>query len=201
MKCNLAEILIMKHFEKTIEPADAKKLAEHVMVCQTCRELYLVLDEGIEFSGTADIALESSNIPPVNFTESVMKKVREIPAYAKTTPVVRADISGGQMVLRVLWGFSAILLGIGLLFTFNPYMLASLLEAYPMMETLFGALSSLGTHSTAFFEWVAQGTAYIAVDNLGIAALFFVGVMGTLLFVLYNGENRHDSFGHRKQLR
>ena len=177
MKCKQAELLIMHHFEKTIEPADATKLAKHVMECEACRELYLVLDEGMEF------AAEEAELPPVDFTESVMDKVRELPVYVK--PVAKADIS--EMVLRVLWGFSAIILGVVLFFIFNPDTLASLSAAYPVVNSVIGALASMGATVAVVFEWVSQDGVFAAGD-MGIAALLFVGVMGALLYVLHNGE-------------
>jgi hypothetical protein len=94
MDCEKYESFIMQHFEKTIQPADAQKLAKHVLACEGCRDLYLAMD--IANEGVVSEA-------PEGFTEAVMVKIREEDVYSQ------------GMTLRVVWGLCALLLGVGLL--------------------------------------------------------------------------------------
>jgi len=176
MDCKLIELLIMQHFDKTIEPADAKKLAEHVMACESCRELYLVMDESMEVAEKFDDL--AKGFPPVDFTESVMNQVRELPAHSKPETAASTE-TGGSVVLRLLWGMSAIILGAGI-------WLMSLAEVPPVVDSVIYALTSVGVAIAGVFDGLAQNGG--AGGNLSVVALLFVAMMGTLLFVLHNGE-------------
>lgn len=179
MDCNQSELYMMQHFEKTIEPKNAKALAEHVLTCDSCRELYLTMDEAMD--GFELVAA------PDNFTESVMGKVRELPVYSK--PAVAISSGGVSIVLRILWGISAIMLGVGLFFIFNPDLFTALAGSYSAMESVINALSGVGTAMVGAFEWLAQVSDPAAAGNLSIIALLFVAVTGSLLYVLHSGNS------------
>jgi len=185
MDCKQSEIFMMQHFEKTIKPANASRLAKHVLICEPCRELYLTLDEAMECANA-----EEFSKAPESFTESVMAMVRAEELYSKVVAVtVTADSeAGGQIILRIIWSISAILLGIGLLFMLNPDMLSALMEAYPVMETVVNVFYSAGVFISNVGERIAQSGISFSADNLGVTALLFVAVMGTLLYVLHSGE-------------
>jgi len=186
MDCNQSELYIMQHFEKTIEPKHAKELAEHVLSCESCRELYLSMDDAMDFvMETTHGRLELMEAP-ANFTESVMGKVRALPAYSKQTVAVVVSSGGVSIVLRVLWGISAILLGVGLLFIFNPEWLAG---SYPVLESIMNSISNFGVAMVGAFEWLAQVSDPAAVGNLSIIALLFVALTGSLLYVLHSGNS------------
>ena len=199
MDCKQAEFFMMQHMEKTIKPADARDLAKHILACETCRESYLMFDECVEFMEAAETAegFELTEAPK-GFTESVMTKVCALEAsdkaavYLKTSNAVQIsfepETGGGQVVLRVLWGLSAIILGIGLLFIYNPPWLEALAGSYPVVDSINNVLIAVGGFFNRTFDWIAQDASIIAADNLSIFALLFVAVMGTLLYVLHNGE-------------
>ena len=177
MDCSQSEIFMMQHFEKTIKPKNANALARHVLSCESCRELYLAFDEGF------DISAGELTEAPSGFTESVMGKVREFPDYKKA---VTGSIS---VALRVLWGLSAIVTGIVLLFIFNPHWIGILGETFPAADTVIDAIAGFGAIiSTIFTGTYQNGGVYDSVRDSGIAALLFVTLAGTLLFVLHNGE-------------
>jgi len=185
MDCNLAELYMMHHFEKTISPEDAQALAQHLMVCEACRESYVMFDENMEcFTEQVDFVMAE---PPADFTENVMTKVRGMAAYSKV--IIKSESpAGGQIILRVLWGFSAVLIGALVFFFFNPDMFAAFAETFPVAYSIQNAFIEFGTFLSGSLASVAQSAAPVASDNLSVTAILFVAVMGTLLFILHNGE-------------
>ncbi|MCL2216064.1 MAG: hypothetical protein FWB91_03480 [Defluviitaleaceae bacterium] len=175
MDCKLAELLMMQHFEKTIEHGDAKKLAEHVLECEFCRELYLVFDQSIEYVETAELYEK----PPADFTESVMSMVRGLPAHSEPAAAASTNAGSGPVVLRVLWGISAIILGVGIL-------LVSFAAEHPLMDGVMNGLTTAGTTIAGAFEWIVQDASLMASGYLSVTALFFVGMLGALLYILHN---------------
>ena len=182
MDCNQAELFIMQHFEKTIKPVNASSLAKHVLTCEVCRMLYLTFDEAMDCVGELEDA-------PDNFVESVMTRVMAEEAHSRVVTIVTETNSGGSFVLRILWGFSAVLLGIGLLFALNPDLLYTLVGEYPMVASVANALYSINVVFVNAAEWVAQESNMVSMENLGVASLLLVAVMGTLLYVLHSGES------------
>ena len=173
MDCKQSEIYIMQHFEKTITPINARRLAKHVLICENCRELYLTFDEAVEFTEAEDL-----QTAPENFTEAVMTKVRAETAQIEIS--VHSETKG-LLILRIVWGFSALLFGVGMMFILSPDLLNYLTETYP-------AISSAGAYISEAADKLAQGGHTFINDTLAVSALLFVAVTGTLLFVLHNGE-------------
>ena len=167
MKCKNFEILMMRHFEKTIAPSDACELAKHVLICENCRELYLTFDEAM----STDLSEA-----PKNFTSSVMEKVRA------EKPYVAAKKSENNFAPRILAAVNMFLFAIGFMFALNPDLIYSLPQ--PVVENLFIFFGYAGSALNAAAEWVAQFSA----ESIGITALLLVAVTGTLLYVLHNGE-------------
>jgi len=169
LNCDQAEISMLKYAEKTIQPAEASKLAHHVLGCGTCREYYLLFDEIVEAAAT-NLELHE---PPVNFTAIVMANVR-----ATTQP--RASM------LHLLWGVSAILLGVALFLAYNPALLAQLTHAFPAVS---GAVYSIMAYMGNALDYVIQSAGAHTVGNhFGIAALVFVLMLSSLLVVLHREE-------------
>lgn len=176
MKCSKTENLMMQHFEKTIKPKNAQRLAKHVISCGGCRELYLAFDEAAEYAESlAAEGAEKLDAPPLGFTESVMAKVRaEIP-----------QVNAGELVAsRFLWGIGALILGLGLMLALNPQLVYYLPESLSL--AFYAVVSSVG----GFFYGISaqSGTAF-PVEGLSATALFFVAVMGLLLCVLQRGDD------------
>ena len=181
MNCENAQIAMMQHMDKTIKPADARELTRHILSCESCREYYLAFDEANDIENTLAAA-------PDGFTEMVMTKIRELPVYASPAKKGRGE---SQTILRVLWGLSAIFLGIGLLFIFNPDLLAAITAASPAAAGITDVLSEAGQFFTGIFDSLTQaaGTeAASSVLGMGIAALAFVITIGALLLALQRGE-------------
>ena len=177
MTCIQAEIAMMENMEKTIQPARARDLAQHVLDCESCREYYIGFDMALEV--LEDTALAA---PPPDFTQKVMAQVNTMPAHSKPIP----------MALRVLWGFGAIFLGIGLLFAFNPAWLIAVTEAYP---AIYNFINEVVTVRTFITESLANITA--SYQGVGLpmisAALVFVAIVATLLGVLQRSEKSTNS--------
>ena len=182
MDCNQAELAMMAHMEKTIHPAQARDLAQHVLSCETCREYYIGFDMALEVLDDAELSQ-----PPADFTSNVMTQVRKLPAYSKPEPVASANVS-----LRILWGLSAIFLGVGLLFAFNPEWLQALTAAYPAVDNV---LNAMGT-AWLFVAELREGFVSVSYGagagfSLFNAALAFVVVVGALLLILQRSEKSH----------
>ena len=184
MDCKQAEIAMMQHMEKTITPQDAKELAEHVLSCASCREYYLAFDEMMECVSDEDFILET---PPADFTKSVMAKVGEL---AEKNEKIKMSES---ILMKVVWGISAVFMGAALYFILNPEMLPSFAITTPVVD---GFLSAMGMVGNAFAQGFSQlAQIGVSIDNsLSVIALFFTIVLGGLLTLLYNEEthSKHE---------
>ena len=179
MDCHKAQTAIMQQIEKTIKPADARDLTKHILKCEDCRDLYLAMDEA------AELPEAELTAAPDDFMQQVMAQVHQLPAY--TTPVA----ARGQMGLRVLWGLSAVIFGVGLFFFLNPDLVYTLVNTYPAAAAIRDGLQAIGAFGANALEWIAQsaGTATFAdMPSMSIGALVLVGVMGTLIYVLHRME-------------
>ena len=184
MDCNQAELAMMEHMEKTIQPACAHDLAQHVLSCETCREYYIGFDMAFEVLEDAELSA-----PPADFTQAIMTQVRKLPAH--TPPEPRASVA-----LHIIWGLGAIILGVGLLLAFNPDWMAALTAASPIVYAAVNAVGTAGQFATGIIERVVSSNqATYASSGLSAfnAALIFVVVMGVLLAVLQISEKRHNS--------
>ena len=181
MNCTQAEIAMMEHMEKSIHPATAHSLAKHVLTCELCREYYLAMDMAMDVLNDAELS-----VPPETFTQDIMTKIQRLPAYAAEEKEPRVS-----PVLRILWGLSAIALGIGLMFFFNPTWLASLAEAYPTISSILYALDTAWLFVTGLMERVtaAYQSASLNVSLLNFA-IMFAFAMGVVLAVLQRSEKR-----------
>ena len=177
MKCSQTEIFTMRHFEKTISHKDAAQLAKHLMHCENCREFYVAFEDAHE--------VQKLYAAPADFTESVMGKVRKV-----APPSVAASaLDAWQILSRVVWGVGTVILGIVMLFALNPGLLDALTSAYPAIYAATTAIASVGAFVNQAVDLLVQADVSFASDNLGFIALFFVAVMGTLLYVLHRGES------------
>ena len=184
MTCAEAETAMLAHMETTIALKDAHRLAAHVETCELCREYYLAFDETMEYAASAEAQwLEA----PESFTANIMAAVQHMPVYAKPE-VVEKIRNRGVATLRILWGVSAILFGIALFFAFNPYQLANLIASYPVLDSIAMFFSSIG----AAFDQALRSAAntHSIEGTIGIAALLFVLVLGSLLVVLHGDQKR-----------
>ena len=182
MTCEQAETAMLAHMETTISLKDARRLAAHVESCETCREYYLAFDETMEYAASAEADwLEA----PQGFTASVMAAVQHMPVYAKPE-VVEKIRSRGQATLHILWGVSAILFGIALFFAFNPQQFTNLIHSYPVLHSVTDFFSNA---AAAFGQGVENAlNAHTMESGIGIAALLFTLVLGSLLVVLHTDQ-------------
>ena len=178
MDCNHAELAMMAHVEKTILPADAKDLAQHLMGCEVCREYFVGFDMALEVLDD-----EKLSIPPINFTQNVMAQVSKLPAHSQ---------AGISVILRVIWGLGAIVIGVGFLLAFNPDWLNAFM-ASPIVEAVVSTIDGF----RLFFAEMLEMSGYQAGNLEGLsmfnAALVFVIVMGALLMVLQISEKSTNS--------
>ena len=182
MDCNQAELAMMAHMEKTIHPAQARDLAQHVLNCEACREYFIGFDMALDVLGDAELCEA-----PADFTQAVMAQVRKLPAHTQPEPAASTSIS-----LRVLWGLSAIVIGVGLLFAFNPEWLTTVTAAAPIVDRMFDASSRLQLFIMGMFDGIApvyNGAGMFTFN----AAIIFAVVVGALLLVLQRSEKSHNS--------
>jgi len=174
MNCKQAEIAMMEHFEKTIQPARAKSLAQHVLKCEDCREYYVGLDMALEVLDEPEL-----NLAPADFTQNVMAKVSELPAYTKPIGIP----------LRIVWGLGVIFLGIGLLFAFNPQWLTAMTEASPVLYSILTAMYAARTAVTDAIANAVASTSYQGTETILLnVTIVFVVIVGALLAVLQRSE-------------
>ena len=120
------------------------------------------------------------SIAPPDFTQAVMTQVCKLPAHTKPESI--------NISLRILWGLSAIVLGIALLFAFNP----EWLTAFPVMDNILASVSTLGQYISGLTDNLSpayQGAGLSALN----ASLLFAVVVGTLLVVILRSEKSHNS--------
>jgi len=172
MNCKQAEIAMMENMEKTIQPARARDLAQHVLECETCREYYIGFDMALEVLDDETLA-----IPPLDFTQKVMAQVNAMPAHSKPIP----------MSLRILWGLGAIFLGVGLMFAFNPAWLTAMTEAYPVLYNIINAMETVRIFAAESLAELTGSYQGIGLPMIS-AALGFVVIVGMLLMVLQRSE-------------
>ncbi|MCL2365304.1 MAG: hypothetical protein FWC71_11675 [Defluviitaleaceae bacterium] len=173
MDCLKAETAMMHYVEQTLKPKDIQPLATHILQCEPCRALYLLLDEQAEILAAPQPA-ETSEMP-TNFTQVVMAQVRMQPAYV---PTPAASI--GQ---RILWVVAGILIGTAALLALNPQ--------WAISFAIHEGLVMLGAHIGNLLSWLTQADTINALINsgLGIAALIFSVLIGGALYGLYRGEH------------
>ena len=184
MNCNQAEVAMMEHMEKTIHPARARDLAQHVMDCESCREYYVGFDMALDVLSDPELS-----IPPADFTQNIMAQVIKLPAHTPPMP-------SASPAIRVIWGLGAIFLGIALLFAFNPGWWQAVTAASPVFDSIFAALGTASLFLTELMEGmapIAQSASGIAGLSMFNIALVFVFVVGALLLVLQRSEKSHKA--------
>ena len=188
MNCLQAETAMMEHMEQIIPAEDKLRLAQHVQECESCREYYLAFDEVMEYAASEEADWQEA---PEGFAASVMTEIRKEAAYVqKVEPEVAvvAEIRRRYTVaLHILWGFSVILLGVTLYFVYNPEQFANLASNSALLTSVSTAVAGAWASVSGLIDRVMQNPQTIE-NNLAVAALLFVLVLGSLLVVLHKEE-------------
>ena len=182
MDCSQAEFAMMEHMEQTIKPQRAANLAKHLLSCEACREYYMGIDMAMEVLEDTELSA-----PPEGFTQAVMAQVKQLPAYEPPAPVPTISTA-----LRVLWGLSAIVIGVGLLLVFNPDLLAAVM-ATPFVANIVSAVSTVWQFAAGLFEGIPGQVGYSGGLSLFNVALAFAGVIVVLLIVLQISEKKSSN--------
>lgn len=181
MDCDKAGDAMMRYMDKTLKPAKAVALVRHVMKCESCREYFLAFDEAAE-------TLDSLTPAPKGFTESVMAKVRRLPAVRPA--VTRADIG-----VRIYWGLCAVLLGLTLGLTWYQDAVAAYVATNPQLTAVVELLNAVGQVKDQLWEQFLltggqmQAGTVSALSGAGYTPLVFVVMLASLLIVVRRGEN------------
>ena len=184
MTCAEAEIAMLAHMETTISLKDARRLAEHVETCELCREYYLAFDEVMEYAASAEASWHEA---PEGFTAAVMAEVEYTPVCAKPE-VVEKIRRRGLATLHILWGVSAVLFGIALFLALNPQQFTSLVTYYPVFNSIASFFSGVAASFAGFMDSAQH--VHTIESSLGVAALLFVLVLGSLLAVLHRDQKQ-----------
>jgi len=185
MTCPQAETAMLQHMETTISLKDAHRLAHHVQECESCREYYLAFDEIMEYAAAEAEASAYWQETPESFTAAVMTKVHRMPVHSK--PEVVEEIKrSGLVTLHILWGASAILFGIALFFAFNPDSFTTLINSFPIFDNIVTFAANIGASLSLMLGNMRYN--HTIESSLGIAALLFVLILGSLLVVLHKDE-------------
>ncbi|MCL2372388.1 MAG: hypothetical protein FWC78_03185 [Defluviitaleaceae bacterium] len=171
MDCKQSELAMMQHFDKIIHPKTARKLAKHILTCQSCRELFLLMDE------SAEIELVEA---PAGFTQTVMAKVNTAGAYS---PQDRLAFPG------MLWGLVAIIAGALLIAVANTDLINTITNGYPLMEMIMYVFGDAVVAVRMTAERFMHGIRELNLDGwLSISALALSMMMIGLLAVLYKDD-------------
>jgi len=176
MDCLKAETAMMHYVEQTLKPKDIAPLATHILQCEPCRALYLLLDEQAEILAAPQP--ESEEMPSY-FTQAVMNKVRNQPAYV---PTPTASISQ-----RIMWVATCILMGTASLLALNPH--------WAITFAIQQGMQTAAAHIGNLLSWLTQADTVTAFINsgLGIVALIFSVLIGGALYGLYRGEHKQQT--------
>jgi len=181
MDCNKSQIAIMQYLEKKIEPLEAQTLVKHILMCEECRELYLLLDESQELLETTESKAEATEVPvPVDFVANVMEMVRKEPKYAKLPPV--------SIELKILWAISAVMMTIAMLVHFDPPWFTNIIASFPSVATIHEFFINIGNSMTGTVSQFFQNVELQDSNVMSLWAMMFVLVISTLLFVLHREE-------------
>jgi len=179
--CKQIDNLLLKHIEKTLSTDEARRLAKHVLECENCREYYLAFDEAAEYAETMEM-----HEAPANFTSNVMLAVSQIPQ-----PIAVRKSIAQKVELALTWGLSLLLLTIIVFLAYNPDYLMSLANVYPIIASVVSVMLIARDFFVDMGQWLVQQAALYGSENiLGIAALVFMLISGSLLFVLQKEEEK-----------
>jgi len=178
MNCELAEILVMKHMEQTILPGEKEVLHTHMTECDSCREYYLAFDEVLEYAANENTLWIET---PANFTANVMGEIK------KAQPALENEKVRSSIGLHILWGASAILLGVALFFMYNPAYFTNLTELFPTLANISAWVARVWAAIARTMDSILQSQQTIET-SIGVTALAMVLVMAILLVVLHRSE-------------
>ena len=173
MDCNQSQTAIMKYLEKKIEPLEAQMLVKHILICEECRELYLILDESQEL-------LEVVTPAPVDFVANVMEKVRKEPKYEKLPPV--------SIELKILWAVSAVMMAVAVLVHLEPRWFSNVVSSFPTVGAIQEFFVNIGNHTAGTISQFFQTIELQDSGNMSLWAMMFVLIISTLLFILHREE-------------
>ena len=175
MDCKQSEIAMMQQMEKTIQPKTAKELAQHLLSCEPCRQMYLMFDQLMEYS--TDDNLE---IAPKDFTSCVMSKVNAFKAESKTS-----------LAKKIVWAIGTILMGVLLFLISNPAIAPEFSLTVPTLNLQAIEIASISTAVLNFIYPLTQLEIQFD-ENLSVIALFFTIVSGIVLTILHMSENNNE---------
>jgi len=171
----------MQYLEKKIKPLEAQTLVKHILVCEECRELYLLLDESQELLEVTETKAETTEVPvPVDFVANVMEMVRKEPKYAKLPPV--------SIELKILWAISAVMMTIAMLVHFDPPWFTNVIAWFPTVGTIQEFFVNAGNNMTGTITQFFQNIELQDSGSMSLWAIMFVLVISTLLLVLHREE-------------
>ena len=171
MDCKQSELAMMQHFEKNIHPKIARKLAKHVLTCQNCRELFLLMDESAE-----EFELTEA---PSGFTRAVMARVNEAAVYTRQEKPVFAGI----------WGLVAILAGAMLIIVANTDVIGMITGGYPLMDGVMYWLGNAAANLRQGVDGFLQSGSDLDLDGwISVGALALSIMLIGLLAVLYKDD-------------
>jgi len=187
MDCSQAEVAMLKHMEKIITTEEAGLLHEHILDCDSCREYYLAFDEVMEFAATAETS--DWEEAPASLTVAVMAEVKNMPVYTKQA--AKKSISKKHYAFYIAWGSSLVFLAAALFIAYNPTYIENLAYAYPIVASIVNAMRSIWAAIGSMLDWVVQSTSTLSIENnISIAALLFVFVLGSLLVALHKDDEK-----------
>lgn len=158
MNCSRAEKLMMDYIDNTLSADDAKKLNEHLKVCENCKESFLIYEMFQD-------AIQDEEIieAPENFEKELMIKISDItPSY-----ITKENISMDSLN-AIIWGTFAMLFGIGIMFNLYDDSILTYVAQNEYISNFYNVITPIGN---LISKYINESFAYfqnivLSMNNL-----------------------------------
>lgn len=186
MKCERADILIMKYMDEEITEAEAKELNAHISMCPKCKESFMVFDS---------MLTQMEEIPhavaPSGFEEAVMARIMVLPKTAKPLVYNKRD----KMKMGFVGSFTLLLSLGAILITYRNAILTALMQrpyfegAVRKLIPIVEVVEAHSLNAVGFLEQVVAGVDNVLSAGAGVFVTAIVALCG-VQFVLARRKNR-----------
>ena len=186
MKCEHADMLIMKYMDEEISEAEAKELNTHLCVCEKCKESFMVFDSMLTMMEEVPQVTA-----PLGFEEEVMTKILALPMQEKRYVYSKND----KMKIALVGSFT-FLLSIGaVLISYRDQILQTMMQNPSMKDFVSRLMPVIEMAESRSVELAGGiGNIFIGIDNIltagaGLIATAILALCG-VQFVLARRKNR-----------
>lgn len=133
MECKMANFLMMKYMDFTLEEKEAESLNSHLLSCESCKEDFQMYETLLTEFEKEEPALYE---PPICFCDNIMEKIMKIePDFCKP--------QSQENVLSFVFGAFSMLVGIGVILSMYKTEILALSSQYPVIGTIMNGASEI----------------------------------------------------------